>query len=398
MGVVVRQKTKGKGQPWWVFVSHNNKRTSRKVGDKAAAETVASKIRAKLKLGEFDLDDKKKIPIPLFKDFAQGFMETYSVMNHKESTQESYQQALDYHILPYFGEMALNEITRKDIKDFIAEKQQQQIIAGKGKKKKKKRLSAGTIRNLKAYLSAILAEAVDDELIDSNPAARTGKLIKKADRNKDISPFSWEEKVLFEDTLKEHFPRYYPLFLTALRTGMRIGEIIALKPGDIDFNGKFIEVRRSCVRGNISTTKSGKIRRVDMSAELRAVLKSYLIARKEEALKKGWGKPPEWLFYNHVGAMIDINNLRKRVFCKALEKAGLRHIRIHDLRHTYATLRIQSGHNIADVSKQLGHHSINITVDTYYHWIPGTSGSEVDQLDNHSCPNGKTVEKESQSV
>jgi integrase len=277
--------------------------------------------------------------------------------------------------------MALNEITRKSVKNFIAEKQRQQILIGK--KKKKKRLSTGTLRNLKAYLSAILTEAVDDELISSNPAARAGKLIKKIDRKKNISPFSWEEKTLFEDTLKGHFPRYYPLFLTALRTGMRIGEIIALKPGDIDFNGNFIEVRRSCVRGNISTTKSGKIRRVDMSSELRAVLKSYLITRKEEALKKGWGKPPEWLFYNYVGAMIDINNLRKRIFCKALEKAGLRHIRIHDLRHTYATLRIQSGHNIADVSKQLGHHSINITVDTYYHWIPGTNKSEVDQLDGN---------------
>ena len=70
------------------------------------------------------------------------------------------------------------------------------------------------------------------------------------------------------------------------------------------------------------------------------------------------------------------------MFYKILEKAGLRKIRMHDMRHTYATLRIQSGHNIADVSKQLGHHSINITVDTYYHWIPGTNKSEVDQLDN----------------
>ena len=119
-----------------------------------------------------------------------------------------------------------------------------------------------------------------------------------------------------------------------------------------------------------------------MSSELRRVLKSYLTSRKQEALRKGWGQPPEWLFYNNAGNLIDINHLRKRVFYKILEKAGLRKIRMHDMRHTYATLRIQSGHNIADVSKQLGHHSINITVDTYYHWIPGTNKSEVDQLDN----------------
>ena len=61
MGVVVRQKKKGRGQPWWVFISHNGKRTSRKVGDKAAAEGVASTIRAKLQLGEFNLDTKRNV-------------------------------------------------------------------------------------------------------------------------------------------------------------------------------------------------------------------------------------------------------------------------------------------------------------------------------------------------
>ena len=190
MGVKVRQKVKGKGNPWWVFISHNGKRTSRKIGDRRAAETVASKIRAKLKLGEFDLDEKKKTPIPLFKDFAKGFMETYSAMNHKESTQESYQQVLDRHILPYFGEMPLNEITRKDIKGFIVEKQTQEISRGNGATKKKKRLSAGSVRILKAYLSAILSEAVDDEIIKFNPAAKTGKLIKSKDGKKEIFPFT----------------------------------------------------------------------------------------------------------------------------------------------------------------------------------------------------------------
>ena len=172
---------------------------------------------------------------------------------------------------------------------------------------------------------------------------------------------------------------------------MRIGELIALKPDDLHFNESFIEIRRNCVRGRISTPKSGKIRRVDMSSELRTVLKSYLTARKQEALKKGWGHPPEWLFYNNAGNLIDINHLRKRGFYRILEKAGLRKIRMHDMRHTYATLRIQKGHNIADVSKQLGHHSINITVDTYYHWIPGTNKSEVDQLDNQSLLKAENV-------
>jgi integrase len=72
MGVRVRQKKVGKGQPWWVFISHNGKRTSRQIGDKRAAETVAKQLEAKLALGEFGFDEKKSIPI--FKDFAQVFM------------------------------------------------------------------------------------------------------------------------------------------------------------------------------------------------------------------------------------------------------------------------------------------------------------------------------------
>jgi integrase len=82
---------------------------------------------------------------------------------------------------------------------------------------------------------------------------------------------------------------------------MRMGELIALKPGDLNFNGNFIEIRRICVRGIISTPESGKIRRVDMSSELRRVLKYFLTSRKQEALRKGWGQPPEWLFYNSAG-------------------------------------------------------------------------------------------------
>lgn len=83
---------------------------------------------------------------------------------------------------------------------------------------------------------------------------------------------------------------------------MRAGELVALQPGDIDFNGNFIEVRRSCVRGRISTPKSGKApRRVDMSKGLRKALKEHLTARKREALEKGWGPLPRWLFYNETG-------------------------------------------------------------------------------------------------
>ena len=85
---------------------------------------------------------------------------------------------------------------------------------------------------------------------------------------------------------------------------------------------------------------------------------------------------------NEVGLHHELNNWRNRLFNKALTKAGLRKIRIHDMRHTYATLRIAAGHNIANVSNQLGHHSVKLALDVYHHWVPGHSKSEVDELDN----------------
>ena len=349
------------------------------MGDKKAAEDVASNIRAQLQLGEFDFEETKPKVMPTFKAFADGFMETYSAMNHKPSTQKSYWNALNKHILPFFEDMPLDMITRRDVKEFLGLKQ-------------KEGLSQASVRLLKAYLSAILSDAVDDELIPTNPAAKMGKIIGNSRPSADkVNALSWEEKAKLEETFKGHYPRYYPLFLTAMRTGMRLGEIIALKPGDLDFNGGFIEVRRNVSVGIVTTPKSKERRRVDMSKGLAQALKAHLVERKKESLKRGWGETPEWLFYNEAGNMVDNFNLRARVFYKALEKAKLRRIRIHDLRHTYATLRLSKGDNIVDVSKQLGHHSVKITLDTYCHWIPGGKKDEVDELDGISAPEKESV-------
>ena len=383
MGVIVRQKKKGKGNPWWVFVTHNGRRTSRLVGGKKAAEKAAGDIQYLLQRGEFEFEKKTKPSMPVFRDFAEGFMETYSPMHHKPSTQRSYQQVLEQHLNPVFGDLPLDQITRKHIKDFIAQKHQEG-------------LKPNTIKNFKTYLSAILSEAVDDEIIPTHPALRTGKLIKKGDNAEDINPLTWEEKAKFEDTVREHFARWYPLFLTTLRTGLRLGELIALQPGDLDFNGGFIEVRRNFTRGHLTSTKSGKIRKVDMSKELQETLHAYMVQRKKDALRNGWGEPPIWLFYDRDGEMVNPDHLRKQVFYKILEKAGLRHIRVHDLRHTYATLRLNKGDNIVDVSNQLGHHSVKITLDVYAHWIPGGKKSEVDELDSRTAPAANGVSGENQ--
>ncbi len=96
----------------------------------------------------------------------------------------------------------------------------------------------------------------------------------------------------------------------------------------------------------------------------------------------GLGRGPEYVSVNGRGVFIDVNNGRGKALAKAVEKAEFRKIRIHDGRHIYATLRISKGDNIAGVSKQLGHHSVMLTMDVYYYWMAGNKKSEVVAMDN----------------
>jgi integrase len=383
MGVVVRQKIEGKGKPWWVFISHNGARTSRQVGDKRAAEAAASKIRAKLQLGEFNLDEKKERPIPFFKHCTQAWIEITVPATCKESTSSDYKTILDNHVLPFLGDLKVNEITEGKIKEFLFNK----VNAG---------YAGSTVSHMKNVISGILNQAIDDNLIPANPALNLGtKFMKKindaikarkasnGDENKgDPDPLSQKELKLLLDKVQEHFSEYYPLFLLLARTGVRIGEALGLRWGDIDFNSRFINLKRSLSRGKITTLKSKRSRRIDMSKQLSHVLKMHRSECKKKGFALGLGDCPEYVFTNTLGDFVDVNNWRRRVFNKALEKAELRKVRIHDLRHTYATLRISKGDNIADVSNQLGHYSVKFTMDIYFHWVPGKKKSEVDELDD----------------
>jgi integrase len=96
-----------------------------------------------------------------------------------------------------------------------------------------------------------------------------------------------------------------------------------------------------------------------MSPQLAEALEIHQARRKDKGLALGIGDLPEYVLTNEKGKPIDTDNWRRRVFDKALQRARLGKIRIHDLRHTYATLRIPKGDNIGDVSRQLGHSSIS---------------------------------------
>jgi len=168
--------------------------------------------------------------------------------------------------------------------------------------------------------------------------------------------------------------------LCALRTGLRCGELLGLQWGDVDLTGRFLWVRRNLVKGVLTTPKNHQQRRVDVSQQLAEAL---IVLRREERarwLKKG-KRLPVWVFASQDGTALDEANVR-HMFYRILEKAGLRRIRFHDLRHTFASLLIQQGESLAYVRDQMGHASIQITADVYGHLVPGANREAVNRLDD----------------
>ncbi len=368
MGVKVREKPINSGI-WWIFIDHRGRRKAKKIGKgKKVAENIAKKIEAKLVLGDMRLVEKKQVTTPTFQEYAQTWITLTVAVTCKKSTESDYKGILKNHVLPVFGKTPVNKINKFMVKNFLM-------------KKIKDGYASSTVTHMKNAVSGVLNLAIDDEIIQTNPAHNIGKLFKKQDPKPKVDPFSMDELAILLNLCQIHFSRQYPFILTLSRTGIRFGEGLGLQWKDIDFEKRFITIERSFSKGRIETPKNGQSRKLDMSQQLANTLNELKHQRKIETLNRGWKKMPEWVFVSMEGKPYH-ESYTRRVFYKALEKAGLRRVRIHDLRHTYATLRISKGDNIADVSKQLGHHSIKFTMDIYYHWVPGGSKSEVDGLDD----------------
>jgi integrase len=205
------------------------------------------------------------------------------------------------------------------------------------------------------------------KFIDRNPVL--GVKIPKPEWElpaREPDPFSREERQVLEDDYRENFPEYYPLIATAFRTGLRMGELVELQWGDIDFHKRILRVQRNVVHGQVTTPKSRSGKRdVRFTRQVAMELQNLRKKRKEDALGNGWGDAPEWVFCNESGNPMDPDNFRKRVWNRAMDKSGLRRRTPHDMRHTYVTLRLSKGDPLAEVAKEMGHSSAQITFQIY---------------------------------
>jgi len=392
MSVTVRQKRKGPGKPWHVFVHEDGIIRSRKVGTKREANAVAAKLRKQLRSGHLGLAEQAESTCPKFGEYARNYMDTYVATVLKPTTREGYEYIYKQHLAPAWASKRLDQITREAVKALLTKARTE-----KDGKTRKKPLAAGSLRNIRNLISGIFTQAVEDGHITVNPAQRLGKFLPKdRDRKAHIRPLNRDKVKTVLATAAEMYPEYYPVFLCGFRTGMRIGENLGLAWEDVDFEGKSITVRRSWSHYRFSTPKTHKSRLVDMSDQLARTLLAHrtgLLRRFRGNLPRvavpagmAEGETIELLFPYHTGKQIDASWFRRIPWRKVFEKADIPEIRIHDMRHTFASLLLQQGESLHYVKEQLGHASIQTTVDVYGHLAPGSNRNAVNKLDDDETP------------
>lgn len=319
--------------------------------------------------------------------YAQRWLDQIEALVHagerKPRTLEHYDDMLRLHIEPRLGPMKVRDLGRSDAKELLLDK----LRSG---------LDPGTVSIIYRTLRAMLSAAVDDEVIAANPIAKLGRALglsqSKAARQETVKSkaMTRAQLIKFLSAAFAHERRWYPLMLTLARTGVRLGECLALQiglhdDGDLDFLAREISVARTLSDDGrrVDAPKMGDGRVVDMSQQLADTLRTHAITLRAAALEAG--APAEqrlWLFPERTGGPRDPHNVR-RAFTRILKHAELStHFTPHCLRHTFASILLAEGKSPAYVQAQLGHKSIAMTVDTYGRWLPKGDKAAIDSLDD----------------
>jgi len=273
-----------------------------------------------------------------------------------QRTADGYEGLLDRYVRPELGSKRVNQLETRDIQRLYAAMQSQ------------KSLSARIVRHTHAVLRQVLEQAVEWKLILRNPADLLKRKLPKVSEA--------ERRVLDEIEaaafLKACNEKPHGLiFEFALLSGMRPEEYLALQWRDLNFERNAAQVRRALVRHKKvwrcqePKTKGSK-RSVTIPASLSRKLAIHKRVQAEQRLKIGneW-QAHDLVFCSEFGTPLSIPNLTYRYFRPILERAGLPHIRLYDLRHSHATLLLAADEHLKVVSERLGHSTIRLTADTY---------------------------------
>lgn len=329
-------------------------RAKKFVKDDIAAQQKKEAMLGSYKSASQEIQGISTIP---FSEFAVEWYHENEV-RWKDSYKDSMKIYLHNYLIPEFGEVEVDKITRPDILKYRARLMQP---------KDGKQLSADFVNHVMTPLRMILNEAADRYGFRSSFENIKQLRIEK----RDVHPFSLQEVMTFIDAVREEYRNY---FIVRFFTGMRTSEIDGLKWKFVDFDLEKICIRETYVHRRTQTVKTiGSARDIDMSS---MVLK----ALREQYEVTGRG---EYVFTNAQGNPVDKTNLRERIWKPTLEAIGMDYRRPYETRHTAATLWLAAGEAPEWIAKQMGHTTTKMLFEIYSRFVPNLTrqdGSAFEKL------------------
>ena len=285
--------------------------------------------------------------VPTFKDFAETWF-TENEVRWRRTTRGMMRLIVDKHLVPVFGEKAIDAITRADALAFRVE------FSKRDGRKKGETISPKSVNDTMGVLKAILDEAAA-RFGFTSPCQNIKRL--KVQRT-DVQPFTLDEAKLLIETVRKDYKAYLTV---RMYTGMRTGEANGLKWGNVDFKRRQILVRETFTHGEQDACKTdASWREIEMS---QPVYDALLTHRSEEV------KDDAYVFPNTVGEAMDNHNFTNRVWYPLLRHLKLKKRRPYQMRHTAATLWLAAGENPTWIARQLGHTSLEMLFRTYARWV-----------------------------
>jgi len=306
------------------------------------------------------------------RDWISGYVAT----NCSLRTAQSYQSEVTLHLIPALGAIPLAQLRPQHLQNYYACALSQGRVDGKGG------LSARTVQYHHRILSEALSHAVKMGILVRNVAEAVDP---PRPEQKNMATLVPEDVPQFLEAA-ERTP-YYVLFYMALYTGMRLGELLGLRWCDVDLDMASLSVvqalyKRSGVCRMIKPKSSHSRRRIALPPSLALLLREYKAEQQTQRILLGKLPADSDLVFSYLDGKPLDPGVVSHTFAKVLKKAGLPHIRFHDLRHTHATLLLKGGIHPKIVSERLGHANIGITLDTYSHVLPGLQERAAEQFDN----------------
>jgi len=270
----------------------------------------------------------------------------------RPTTYVSYEGHVRRYLVPALGDKRLDEITPSDLNRLYA-----QLLA---------KLRPATVRAIHATVRSALRDAVKWGSLDRNPAERADPP-KQA--HAEMTVWTAAELGTFLDKVRDH--SLYPLWLTLAMTGLRRGEALGLRWSDVDLETRRLKVRQTVLHAGsqviIGQPKTARGRRV------------VVIDQGTADVLAGMPRLGELIFCHPDGRNLHPGEVT-RTFLTLVDATGLRRIRLHDLRHTHATLALQAGVHPKIVSERLGHSSIAFTLEVYSHALPSLQEEAAAQI------------------